>query len=75
MNTTPYWNEINEVQESNWNLIQICVAMIIVGAIAFAFFAWINSLDQNYKRNSKYESMGMVLYKKISIKVTIFHQN
>ena len=75
MNTTPYWNEIDEVQESNWNLIQICVAMIIVGAIAFAFCAWNNSLDQNYKRNSKYESKGMVLYKKISIKVTIFHQN
>ena len=65
MNTTPYANlyEINDVQESNWNLIQICIAMIIVGAIAFTFCVWNNSLDQNYKRNSKYESIGMVSYK------------
>ena len=48
---------MTKTAKNRQNLLSICVSLIFIGSFVYAVFSFNNSLNENFKRNGKYDSI------------------
>ena len=56
------------------NLLSICVSLIFIGSFAYAVFSFNNSLNENFKRNGKYDSIEFAHQKAMEKNVVVSNE-
>merc|ERR550539_2065120 len=48
---------MTKTAKNRQNFLSICVSLIFIGSFVYAVFSFNNSLNENFKRNGKYETI------------------